>query len=83
MDLGTVLQRVKNRYYRSVDELIADMRLVIDNCRLFNPPDSSVCRKCKKLEKRLNRVLAKMPAGEEVPYQKKESESFIMRQQCK
>lgn len=42
MDLGTILEKLRSKEYRSVDEWIADMRLVFSNACTFNPPEDPV-----------------------------------------
>lgn len=42
MDLGTVKTRVEGGYYTHPDDLAADIRLVFENARTFNPPTSDV-----------------------------------------
>ncbi|KAM8720216.1 hypothetical protein ACLKA7_006284 [Drosophila subpalustris] len=71
MDVGTVIQRVNNRYYRSAVEVVRDLKLVVDNCYTFNRPYSQVYRKGVQLEKLVLKVLKKVPVGEEVPYVKR------------
>ncbi|KAL7744925.1 hypothetical protein ACLKA6_007199 [Drosophila palustris] len=71
MDVGTVIQRVNNRYYRSAVDVVRDLKLVVDNCYTFNRPYSQVYRKGVQLEKLVLKVLKKVPVGEEVPYVKK------------
>ncbi|XP_030563689.1 uncharacterized protein LOC115764624 [Drosophila novamexicana] len=83
MDVGTIIMRVENRYYRSVHELINDVRLVIRNCFTFNMPEATVYRDGQKLEKLFLKVLEKLPTGEEVPYDKDKAEKSIMKRQCR
>ncbi|EDV90574.1 GH14108 [Drosophila grimshawi] len=66
MDIGTMLKRVENFYYRGVDELILDFRQMLSNCYCFNNPNDLVYRHGQQLEEYFNKVLAKMPMGEEV-----------------
>ncbi|KAH8405515.1 hypothetical protein KR215_001646, partial [Drosophila sulfurigaster] len=67
MDVGTIIKRVQNQYYQCVDELIDDLRLVIDNCFKFNRPGEVVYRKGMQLEKFFLKVLDQMPPGPEYP----------------
>lgn len=83
IDLGIIMLRLKNRYYRDVNQLVDDIRLLMNNCKLFNSNNSAALRKLKKLEKRFNRVLLKVAAVEEMPYHKKESDKGMVRKQCK
>ncbi|KAF2367356.1 Zinc finger PHD-finger, partial [Trinorchestia longiramus] len=41
MDLRTVERRVKDHHYNRLADFVGDIMLVLDNCRLYNPPNSS------------------------------------------
>ncbi|XP_017077053.2 bromodomain testis-specific protein [Drosophila eugracilis] len=66
MDVGTILKRVQNNYYRNVDEAVADFQLIIHNCFVFNQEGDVVYRKGQKMEKFFKKVLKGMPKGPEV-----------------
>uniref|UniRef100_A0AAY5EXC0 Histone acetyltransferase n=1 Tax=Electrophorus electricus TaxID=8005 RepID=A0AAY5EXC0_ELEEL len=51
IDLKTMTERLKNRYYVTKKLFIADLQRVITNCREYNPPDSEYCRCASTLEK--------------------------------
>ncbi|XP_063041096.1 histone acetyltransferase KAT2A isoform X2 [Engraulis encrasicolus] len=51
IDLKTMTERLKNRYYVTKKLFIADLQRVITNCREYNPPDSEYCRCANTLEK--------------------------------
>lgn len=51
MDLSTIAGKARDDQYESVDAFTADLALVIDNCRKFNPPDSVYCACANKLER--------------------------------
>lgn len=82
MDLSIIVLRLKNGYYGDVNQLVDDIKLLMDNCKIFNSNDYTAMRKLKKLEKRLNRVLLRMEELEEMPYNK-ESDKHMVRKQCK
>lgn len=44
MDLSTVLKNVKLREYKSPQEFAADVRLIWENCRTYNPPNTNVAK---------------------------------------
>ncbi|EDW48569.1 bromodomain-containing protein bet-1 [Drosophila sechellia] len=67
MDIGTILKRVQNNYYKSVNDAIADFKLIISNCFLFNRPGDVVHRKGQMLEKFFQKKLRGLPSGPEVP----------------
>ncbi|XP_066966214.1 nucleosome-remodeling factor subunit NURF301 isoform X1 [Macrobrachium rosenbergii] len=50
MDLKTVENRVENKSYPRLAQFIGDVMLVFDNCRLYNPPNSSFCSCAATLE---------------------------------
>ncbi|XP_065345233.1 homeotic protein female sterile-like [Cloeon dipterum] len=62
MDLGTVRAKLNNREYRSIDEFAYDIRLMIDNCYKFNPPDHEVVNMAKDLEEVFETIYAYIPA---------------------
>ncbi|XP_037715305.1 uncharacterized protein LOC119550583 [Drosophila subpulchrella] len=70
MDLGTILKRVQNNYYKSVDGVIADFRLIIRNCFKFNQPGDVVFRKGQMLEKFFMKKVKAIPQGPEMPCNK-------------
>lgn len=67
MDIGTIVKRVQNNYYKSVNEAIADFKQIISNCFLFNRSGDVVYRKGQMLEKFFHKKLRGMPSGPEVP----------------
>uniref|UniRef100_A0A8C0Y0A6 Histone acetyltransferase n=1 Tax=Cyprinus carpio carpio TaxID=630221 RepID=A0A8C0Y0A6_CYPCA len=48
IDLKTMTERLKNRYYVTKKLFIADLQRVITNCREYNPPDSEYCKLIKR-----------------------------------
>ncbi|XP_075436239.1 histone acetyltransferase KAT2A [Ascaphus truei] len=51
IDLKTMTERLKNRYYVTKKIFIADLQRIITNCREYNPPDSEYCKCASTLEK--------------------------------
>lgn len=51
IDLKTMTERLKNRYYVARKLFIADLQRIITNCREYNPPDSDYCKCANNLEK--------------------------------
>ncbi|XP_034395693.1 histone acetyltransferase KAT2A [Cyclopterus lumpus] len=51
IDLKTMTERLKNRYYVTKKLFIADLQRIITNCREYNPPDSEYCKSANTLEK--------------------------------
>jgi len=42
MDLGTILKKLNESQYSNTDEFVDDVRLVFDNCLLYNEPSSPI-----------------------------------------
>uniref|UniRef100_A0A7N8YAA7 Histone acetyltransferase n=1 Tax=Mastacembelus armatus TaxID=205130 RepID=A0A7N8YAA7_9TELE len=51
IDLKTMTERLKNKYYVTKKLFIADLQRIITNCREYNPPDSEYCKCANTLEK--------------------------------
>ncbi|XP_048416525.2 histone acetyltransferase KAT2A isoform X2 [Stegostoma tigrinum] len=51
IDLKSMSDRLKNRYYVSKKLFIADVQRIITNCREYNPPESEYCKCANMLEK--------------------------------
>lgn len=49
MDLSTMEQKIGT--YQTKDQLYADVRLMVQNCKTFNPPESTYAQCAVKLEK--------------------------------
>ena len=59
MDVSTVEKKLNEGAYGSLDDFVADVRLVFENCFIFNPPDHVVYKMGKSLEKYFNTHLKK------------------------
>jgi hypothetical protein len=75
MDLGTIekklgggpkMEQANYPPYNTVDEFIADVRLVFRNCLTFNGPDHLITQMGKNVEEAFNKALKNMPSPEEV-----------------
>ncbi|XP_037549131.1 histone acetyltransferase KAT2B [Nematolebias whitei] len=51
MDLKTMSERLKNRYYTTRKLFMADMQRIFTNCREYNPPESEYYKCANILEK--------------------------------
>lgn len=51
MDLSTMEERIRSRYYKKLTEFVADMTKIFDNCRYYNSSDSLFCKSADSLEK--------------------------------
>ncbi|MEE6507150.1 hypothetical protein FKM82_007977 [Ascaphus truei] len=50
MDLATMEERIRTRFYKKLTEFVADMTKIFDNCRYYNPSDSPFCQSAEVLE---------------------------------
>ncbi|XP_053308876.1 nucleosome-remodeling factor subunit BPTF isoform X2 [Spea bombifrons] len=50
MDLSTMEERIRSRFYKKLTEFVADMTKIFDNCRYYNPSDSTFCQSAEVLE---------------------------------
>ncbi|MCP9257230.1 hypothetical protein DINM_000465 [Dirofilaria immitis] len=57
IDLNTIVERVKNRFYRRLASLEQDIRYIAINARLFNQPNSEIVRNSRVLVETLIRYL--------------------------
>uniref|UniRef100_UPI00358F1C47 histone acetyltransferase KAT2B isoform X2 n=1 Tax=Myxine glutinosa TaxID=7769 RepID=UPI00358F1C47 len=56
MDLKTMTDRLKNRYYVTKKLFVADMQRIFNNCREYNPPDTEYFRCANILERFFNKL---------------------------
>ena len=40
IDMETINKRIKNKFYKTLEEFSADVNLMFDNCKLYNNPKS-------------------------------------------
>jgi Bromodomain len=59
MDLSTVDKNLANGRYQKLDEFVADMRLIFNNCYTFNRPGDPVYDMGKRSEKLFDKLLEK------------------------
>lgn len=50
MDLSTIRRKLDDAAYKSLSEFEHDFRLILTNCRLYNPPDSDITMMAAQLE---------------------------------
>lgn len=50
MDLGTVKAKLRNHQYKTPDQFDQDVRLMLNNCYKFNPPQTYVYNEARQLE---------------------------------
>ena len=76
MDLSTIEKKVKTDQYRTMDQVNADMHLIVYNTTTFNGEDHQVTKEGVVLEQYYHELLAKLPGRDEAesaPSQKKAS----------
>uniref|UniRef100_A0A6B2LKF0 Bromo domain-containing protein n=1 Tax=Arcella intermedia TaxID=1963864 RepID=A0A6B2LKF0_9EUKA len=60
MDLGTVEKKIDSRAYETLEEFASDVKLIWDNCRMYNGPEHIVTKRGDKLaiefEKKFNEL---------------------------
>ncbi|XP_065346456.1 bromodomain-containing protein 4-like [Cloeon dipterum] len=61
MDMGTVLKRLQHKYYADPSECYNDMKLVVENCMIFNDPDSYVVGQAKILSSEIEEIERTLP----------------------
>ncbi|KAL0476949.1 histone acetyltransferase [Acrasis kona] len=60
MDLSTIQGRLESGFYRSKDIFIANMRLVFDNCRMYNHEDTIYYKCANHLEEYFKQQMRKL-----------------------
>jgi histone acetyltransferase len=50
MDLSTMSKRLESEHYKSISEFTNDLKLVADNCRKYNDPDTTYYKNANILE---------------------------------
>ncbi|KAI8874024.1 Bromodomain-containing protein, partial [Ramicandelaber brevisporus] len=61
MDLGTAEDKLTSNQYYNADEVLADIRLIFNNCYKFNGRDSPVSKMAATLERSFNQQLHNLP----------------------
>jgi transcription initiation factor TFIID subunit 2 len=61
-DLGTISQNLANDVYASLEEVEADLNLMVENCFTFNPPENAVYGSGLEVQKMLKVGIAKIRA---------------------
>ncbi|KAI8974697.1 Bromodomain-containing protein [Pilobolus umbonatus] len=61
MDLSTVDRKLNSGEYDTVEDFIADIRLVFNNCFKFNGPEAMISMLCQNVESAFEKSLRQMP----------------------
>ena len=64
MDLSTVKKKLNAKAYPNAATCIADVRVMFQNCYMFNRPEDDVVLMATMLEEFFNQQIKKMPAPE-------------------
>jgi len=64
MDLGTIRQRLRNKFYQSGNECVQDFIRLFTNAYIYNAPNTKVHDQASTLESALMVVLVEMPEHE-------------------
>ena len=59
MDLGTVKAKLLKGEYQTLEEFIAQIQLIWDNCKSYNMAGSVIYKICERMERSYNRELSK------------------------
>lgn len=62
MDLSTIRKNLESNHYSSLDEYEADIRLMLENCKIFNGANSDMAKVANMFEDWFERKLAEMGA---------------------
>ncbi len=57
IDLGTMAVKVEKSFYSTVDQFAADLKLLIDNALLYNPPGTFCAKTAQKVSKKADELL--------------------------
>jgi bromodomain-containing factor 1 len=63
MDLMMVDRKLNASEYASVDEFVADVRLIFNNCFKYNGPEAMISVLCQNVESAFEKSLRQMPAS--------------------
>lgn len=70
MDLSTIESKLKNSQYKTVDELVSDFNLMVNNAITFNGPEHIVSQEGLKLKASFERQLSNLPKPDQVEEKK-------------
>ena len=60
MDLKKVQENLADDQYESVEECLADIQLIWDNCKLYNRDDSPIYKLALSMESHANKLTAEL-----------------------
>ncbi|KAI9865606.1 MAG: hypothetical protein M1824_002347 [Vezdaea acicularis] len=80
MDLSTMEQKLKNDQYSSVDDVVADIDLIVENAKKFNGPDHAVSQSAVNLRASFEKALPNVPKDDVVELSAAEKKAKKMAQ---
>ncbi|XP_017140197.1 bromodomain testis-specific protein-like [Drosophila miranda] len=66
MDIGSIIKRIDNRYYRSYAEAVKDFRIMLENCFKFFGPDDPVYINGMQTANLFLEIMVNRPKGPEI-----------------
>jgi len=57
MNVGMMMERISNGYYRSMEGLIRDIDVMVYNCKSFNGDNTMITRECVKIGRVLKNIV--------------------------
>jgi histone acetyltransferase len=60
MDLGTMLSKVNSNFYRSKEAFLDDFKLMIENCKIYNSPETTYFRCAAALDLKFPDIWSKV-----------------------
>ncbi|KAI8331780.1 Bromodomain-containing protein [Chlamydoabsidia padenii] len=66
IDLTTIDGKLQHGEYNDVDQFVADIRLLFNNCYKFNGPEAMVSMLCQNVESAFEKSLRQMPPSKEM-----------------
>ena len=55
MDLGTIQTKLLSNHYSSINDVIKDIQLIVDNCKTFNEIYSPIVREARDMYKKMKK----------------------------
>ncbi|KAK9761922.1 transcription initiation at TATA-containing promoter protein, variant 2 [Basidiobolus ranarum] len=80
MDLGTIGNKLNDSRYHTMDQFVADMRLIFDNCYLYHGRDSIIGSLAQNLERAFNNQIE--PQGR-IPSSSTKSQESVYNSRAK
>ncbi|KAI3646818.1 hypothetical protein MP228_009746 [Amoeboaphelidium protococcarum] len=82
MDISTIDRKMSSQQYSNYQQFVDDVKLMLDNCFTFNPPDHPVYNSALNLQKYFNAAYKRLPLSDgaiESPKKRPTSEELAER----